>query len=438
MDELKEALKKVMTNEEIDKLLDSLEEEPYRALKVNSLKTTASFLASKFDLDKSIVEGTGFIYDKNEIPFGKHVYHQAGLYYIQEPSAMEVSSLIPIEEGDKVLDLCAAPGGKSTTIGMKLKGTGLLVSNDVGYNRASELSFNLERWGITNSLVTSMPSSYFASNFEGYFDKVVVDAPCSGLGMARKSELSKQDWTYNKTLKLAEVQKEIILDAYKCLRKGGIMLYSTCTFTKEEDEEVIEYLLSNTNAEIVPIPLKEGYQEGLLKGTIRLYPHKFKGEGHFACLIKCNDEHNASKKAPLKETNFHMVNYYRDWEKTNLNVRLEGHFVNFDTQLYFIKEPLFNLDKIKVLRVGICLGNVIKNRFEPSHSLALALNKNDFKQVVDLSSDSTDLKDYLKGMTLRSEYKKNYVLVCVDSYPLGLAKASEGILKNLLPKGLRN
>lgn len=437
MNELETYLINLLGKEKAEKLLATFEKEPYLAVRINKEKVDVNYILKTYNLTEKTLLDYGFRYDKKSLNLGKDVYHQAGLYYLQEPSAMYVGSLLDVKKNDKVLDLCAAPGGKTTHIAMKLENTGLIVANDIGYNRAVELSYNIERMGFTNCLVTSMDTKYFATNFKGYFDKVVLDAPCSGLGMVRKNSLSKEDWNLNKVYKLSSIQKELILQAYQCLKKDGVLLYSTCTFTKEENEDVISYLLDNTNASIIPIKLEKGIESGLLEGTIRIYPSSFEGEGHFACLIKCNDTCQETKKAPLKESNHHLIEIYRKWEKENLNVSMSGYFTNFEGHLYLLNNPLFNLDKIKVLRAGLYLGEIVKGRFNPSHSLALSLKNKDFKQVLNLSKDSLELQSYLKGMTLETSYLKNYVLVCVDTFPIGLGKADQGILKNLLPKGLR-
>lgn len=437
MEELELYLTNLLGKEKTKELFSSFDNDAYSAVRINKIKTDVGYIKNFFDLKKETLLDYGFIFDKKNMNLGKNIYHKAGLYYIQEPSAMYVGSLLDVKETDKVLDLCAAPGGKSTHIAMKMNNKGLVVSNDVGYNRATELSYNIERMGLSNCLVTSMDADFFASSFEGYFDKVILDAPCSGLGMIRKNDLSKTDWNINKVNKLSTIQKDLILKAYKCLKKDGVLLYSTCTFTKEENEEVIQYLLDNTNASIIPVELKKGIEEGFIKGSIRIYPSSFEGEGHFACMIQCNDDHKITKKYPLKETNYHTVDIYRSWEKDNLNCKLEGFFVNFDGHLYLLNNPLFNLDKIKVLRAGLYLGEIIKNRFVPSHSLAMFLKKEDFKQVLLLDNNSNEIDSFLKGMTLAIPYQKNYVLVCIDGFPIGLGKADQGILKNLLPKGLR-
>ncbi len=437
MNELETYLTNLLGKEKAEQLFTSFQKEASLGIRINKEKVDVNYIVEKFNLSEKTLLDYGFRYEKKNLNLGKDIYHKMGLYYLQEPSAMYVGSLLNVNKDDKVLDLCAAPGGKTTHIAMKLENTGLIVANDIGYNRAIELSYNVERMGFTNCLVTSMDTQYFANNFEGYFDKVILDAPCSGLGMVRKNSLSKEDWNLNKVSKLSFVQKELILQAYKCLKKDGVLLYSTCTFTKEENEDVISYLLSKTNASIIPIKLEKGIENGLLEGTIRIYPSSFEGEGHFACLIKCNDFHKETKKAPLKESNHHLIEIYRKWEKENLTTSLSGYFTNFEGHLYLLNNPLFNLDKIKVLRVGLYLGEIVKGRFNPSHSLALSLKNQDFKQVLNLSKDSLELQSYLKGMTLSTSYLKNYVLVCVDSFPVGLGKADQGILKNLLPKGLR-
>jgi len=369
-------------------------------------------------------------------PMGKNALHSAGAYYIQEPSAMMVVDLLDVDENDKVLDLCAAPGGKTTHLAMKMSNKGLIVANEISSTRVKALSENVERMGIRNCVVTNEDSNKFVNKFSGYFTKVILDAPCSGLGMVRKNEKSKEDWSMDKVNSLIDIQKELIMNAYNCLEEGGVLSYSTCTFTKEENEEIIQYLLDNTNASILPIDYDDCISEGLIKGTIRLYPHKFNGEGHFIAHIKCNDVHTHGRIKEEKQKDNTNIKIYRQWEEENLNVKLEGKFVGFKDNLFLIDYPLFDLEGIKVARVGIHLGEIVKGRFSPSHSLAIALRKEEIKQTVDYSNDSKEIIDYLKGQTINSELK-GYVGVCVNGVVLAWGKASDHIIKNMYPKGLR-
>ena len=246
MDELKSALSKVLSEDEINELMNALNKEAINALRINTLKFEENEFDREFHFNKHKYVLEGRIYNKNENPMGKIALHNAGAYYIQEPSAMMVGDLLDINENEVVLDLCAAPGGKSTHIAQKMKNTGLLVANEISGTRVKALSENIERLGVKNCVVTNENSNFFAKRFKGYFDKVIVDAPCSGLGMWRKNDGSKEDWSMEKVNSLLDIQKQLILDAYECLKMGGTLSYSTCTFTKEENEEILIKYITNT------------------------------------------------------------------------------------------------------------------------------------------------------------------------------------------------
>lgn len=432
-------LKKILDEEEIKLMDEEYGKKAITSLRLNLLKFNNQKFVSLFNgLEKHNYVNEAYYYDKEKYAFGKNALHNAGAYYIQDASAMMVVNLLNVEKGDKVLDLCAAPGGKSSQIASYLDGTGLLVSNDISSKRVKDLSENVERMGINNCVVMNESVDKISEYFCGYFDKVVLDAPCSGQGMFRKNSLTYDDWTYEKTLSLANIQKELIVKAYKCLKKGGVMVYSTCTFATEENEDVIKYLLDNSNASIIPIDLKSDFNASIgLQGAVRLYPFNFKGEGHFICLIKCNDNHDCDLRNGNIVAFKKDVDLYRTFEKENLNIRLEGDFIRMGDELHLLPSNCFCLDKFKVLRNGIHLGTLKEKRFEPNHALALYLNKEDVKSVVDFSYDSKEVNNYLKGNTLETINKKGYVLICVEGFSLGWCKDDGRLLKNLYPKGLR-
>lgn len=430
-------LKSILNDEEITLLEEAYSKEGLNGLRVNLLKSNPDTISSLFSLTKKhpfVKEA--FIYD-NSIRPGKDPLFSAGAYYIQEPSAMMPGHLIEINENDKVLDICAAPGGKSSQILSKLNGTGILVSNDISNKRAQVLSENIERMGASNAYVLNEEINTLEEKFYGFFDKAILDAPCSGMGMFRKNKEVKDDWTYNKALSLSETNKKLIMQAYNCLKENGIMVYSTCTFTKEEDEDVINYLLENTNASVIKIEKDDSFYDSFIDGAIRLYPFKFDGEGHFICLIKCNDNHESNIRKGNKYASRKDMELYREFEKDNLNIKLEGYFIKMGDDLHYLKEDFFNLDRLKVLRNGLHLGTIKKDRFEPNHSLAMYLKKEDVKRYVSYDHLSIEANDYLKGMTLKSTNQKGYVLVCVNDISLGWGKDDNRILKNLYPKGLR-
>lgn len=436
--EYQDYLKRILTQEEISKLNDCYNKDSINGLRVNLVKASKEKIADIFNLDKSHpFVNEAYIYDKNIIRPGKDPLHYAGAYYLQEPSAMMVAHLIDIKENDKVLDLCAAPGGKSSQVLSYLNGSGVLVSNDISLKRAQVLSSNIERMGASNAYVLNEEVSKIEDYFYGFFDKVILDAPCSGMGMFRKNDEVYKDWTYNKTLSLANTNKELIMQAYNCLRKDGVLVYSTCTFTKEEDEEVIEYLLENTNASVIEIKDDASFYKSSVKGAIRLYPFMFEGEGHFICLIRCNDEHECKINNYNKSAHPNEIKLYKDFEKNNLNINLEGKFIKMGEELHYIGKDYFSLNKLKLLRNGLHLGTIKKDRFEPSHALAMYLKKEEAIRNIDFNHDDINVINYLKGMTLSSINQKGYVLICVNGISLGWGKDDTRMIKNLYPKGLR-
>lgn len=386
----------------------------------------------------------GFYADKSIIS-GNHPLHCAGLFYFQEPSAMCAVSGIPIEKGDKVLDLCAAPGGKSTQAAEKLDGTGLLVANEIVKKRSGILSENIERMGIKNAIVTNETPQRLAEKYPGFFDKIIVDAPCSGEGMFRKEPQSVEEWSVEHTISCGIRQRHILDCAVKMLKKGGMLVYSTCTFAPEENEKTAAYLISEHNMELADMPALEMLCEGNSKWsqsnydmskTRRIFPHKQKGEGHFAALFIKNDgEKDISTKKAFVQKNSDSVKLWKEFENKCMNTALDGDFVLFGDNLY-LKPQGIDIDKIKTVRCGLHLGICKKNRFEPSHALALAMKKEDFKNTEDFDCNDESIKAYLTGNVINSD-KSGWCAVCVNGYPLGWGKASGGIMKNHYPKYLR-
>ena len=435
------------------------------ALRVNSLKIDRqSFLSlNSFNLEPVPWAKDGFYYSPTDEP-GKHPYHEAGLYYIQEPSAMAVAHLLDAQPGERVLDLCAAPGGKSTHIAAAMKNTGILISNEIHPSRARILSQNIERMGIKNAIVTNEPPSSLAQRFEGFFHRILVDAPCSGEGMFRKNPQARDEWNLDNVAMCATRQMDILGDAQKMLAPGGILVYSTCTFSPEENEQVIEkFLLKYSDFELVESPMIHPSfdrgriqwthnKEAHINRTIRLWPHKLKGEGHFIAIMKksgetyIDDQQFASsskapfaikvkKLIPTKED----IKYYLEFCEQYLNIAPKDNLIKFGQHLYILpSSDIPSLDGLKVVRPGLHLGTLMKKRFEPSHALALFLQAKDVKQSISFDASSPAIKAYLKGETISiSQNYRGWVLVMVNGYSLGWAKASNGTLKNHYPKGLR-
>ena len=371
---------------------------------------------------------------------GLHPYHDAGVYYLQEPSAMAPAALLGAQPGERVLDLCAAPGGKSTQLAAAMQGRGLLICNEINAKRARILSSNIERLGVTNALVLNEHPAALAARFPAYFDRILVDAPCSGEGMFRKEEAALTDWSIERVQMCAARQYEILCSAAKMLRPGGRLVYSTCTFAPEENEGVVSRFLHTHSAfSIVQIDapwLSPGRPDWIddpadgIAATFRLWPYRQHGEGQFAAVLErkgdaegCVDTAARSPlPAPVKEF------------AKQFALDLLDRSVAFGDTIYLVPEGLPDLKGLHVLRAGLELGELRKRRFVPAHALALALRQ--FQNAVSYPAGSCEIAGYLRGETLNGD-STGWTLVCVDSYPLGWAKGSAGILKNHYPKGLR-
>lgn len=426
----------VIGKEEKDKLENAIEQEQIKCLRVNSLylkpnslKETYPNIVNNNEIDYS------FYYDKNEYDLGKSIEHFAGGIYIQDASAMLVTHLLNPQENERVIDLCAAPGGKATQASILMKNTGLVIANDYNEKRSEILSENVERLGITNTVVLNNNVEKIANHFGGYFDKVILDAPCSGEGMFRKNDLSYLDWSIDKVHRCSEIQRELIMHAYSLLKKDGIMVYSTCTFEKEENEDIVQYLLDNSNASLINIKEIEGAIRGIdMKEAIRLYPSHFKGEGQFIALIKCNDEHNIKLKKYQNKNNQipQLLKLTNEFILQNSNNNKIKDIYPFNTTINYLEYGNINIDGLKVKRYGLNMGQVINNRFEPSHSLMKVL---DLKQNHEITKD--EYLKFIKGETLENNNYKGYLGIKYNNLKVGFGKASNNQIKNHLPKGLR-
>lgn len=451
--EFEERMKR-MLGEEYHAFEASYEKEKYQALRLNPLKVDrASFLANTaFHLEPVLWEENGFYYQAEDTP-GKHPYHEAGVYYIQEPSAMAPVPFLEVKPGDRVLDLCAAPGGKSTQIGVALQGEGLLVCNEIHPARAKILSENVERMGIRNAVVTNESPEKLRSIFAGYFDKILVDAPCSGEGMFRKNEDAKEEWSPENVELCANRQDDILDCAADMLRSGGRLVYSTCTFAPQENEGSMGRFLSrHQDFKLVEVPVPEGFSKGEpqwakehqlddLARTMRIWPHKVNGEGHFLAVLQkegtLEDTLPLSRYGLEKGVSLKEIGDYQTFAKETLKNPPQGVYLKFGDQLYVGPEEMPALKGLKVLRPGLHLGTLKKNRFEPSHALALALCPADVFHSHGLTLPDGSAAAFIGGQTFPTEGEKGWYLITVDGYSLGWGKAAGGIMKNHYPKGLR-
>ena len=433
------SMKQLLGNDYTD-YLASFNSDSFYSLRANTSKITVDeFLAiSPFKLTNIPWCNNGFYYNPLEEP-SKHPYYYAGLYYLQEPSAMAPGSFLDIEENDYVLDLCSAPGGKATQLANKLNGTGILVSNDISSSRQNATLRNLERIGITNSFVISDDPGHLAEKWPESFDKILVDAPCSGEGMFRKDHSMVKSWINMGNDFFSDIQKGIMDSAVKMLKPGGKLLYSTCTFSIKENEEIVRYVLDK-NSDLSLLPVKHPlFEPGVLKGLencARLYPHKLNGEGHFLAYFQ-KDGVNKKKARSRKKLicNIDSVNEFMQ----NVKKDFSGYkaMVNRDKVL-LVPETTLSFNSIRVMRSGLLAGTIKSNLFEPSQQLAMAMKGNEFRQVIDFRTDDIAVDKYLKGETIRvNSSLKGWVLITCDGYPLGFGKVINGVLKNKIDAGWR-
>ena len=441
-----------------DDFLESYNNNRYQGLRVNELKISReNFLRlSNFTLEPVPWCHDGFYYREEERP-GRHVWHEAGMYYIQEPSAMSAAELLQAGPGERVLDLCAAPGGKSTQLASDMKGEGLLVVNEIHPARAKILSQNMERMGVRNALVLNETPARLAERFTGFFDRILCDAPCSGEGMFRKDENAVSEWSPEHVAMCADRQLSILLEAEKMLKPGGRLVYSTCTFAQEENEGVIEHFL-----EICPWMETDPSVEcpffalGKLPGTWRLWPHRLHGEGHGVAVLKKGGEFigstdkseesslrvrktagtgkNSGEKTIAWDDRKKLKEFHA-WEEETLTEPVRGEYIFFGDQLYRIPEFCPPLKGLKVLRPGLQMGEQRGKIFKPAHALAMALRPEEVRQTVNGSHE--EIYRYLHGETLDCGNEKGWTLVCVDGISAGWGKAGNRMIKNHYPRGLR-
>jgi NOL1/NOP2/sun family putative RNA methylase len=457
-----------LLGEEYEEYLQCYSKPHFGGLRVNTMKITPEEFEKicPFSIKRIPWVKNGYYYDTEEQP-SKHPYYYAGLYYIQEPSAMTPASLLPIERGDKVLDICAAPGGKSTELGARLNGEGLLVSNDISNSRAKALLKNIELFGIRNALIVSEAPNKLTEYFPEYFDKILIDAPCSGEGMFRKSPAIMKNWEQYGVDYYNKLQKEIILFAAKMLKPGGYMLYSTCTFSPEENEGTISFLMDqHPEFHVVnAIPDEqtrkelglsyEGFDSGKpewiggkeeLKNCLRLWPHKINGEGHFVTLLHKENKESGQYSDRVssgiitqgKSKNLLSDEALEFLKDLKFPVRQEQLVVR-EERVYLLPEGLPDLKGLRILRQGLLLGEMKKQRFEPSQALANALKPSDYDKIIRFQVNDPNVIRYLKCESIEPEgtYSDGWYLVCVEDFPLGWMKIAKDTYKNKYLPGWR-
>ena len=458
---------------EYEQFFQCYAKEGYAGLRVNTQKIPVEAFLERAPFQLSPVSWTdnGFYYQREE-PVTRHPYYFAGLYFIQEPSAMLPAALLPVMPGDMVLDLCAAPGGKATELSSRLRGEGLLVANDVSASRAKALLKNLTVWGAANCCVTAETPQRLLESFGCFFDKILVDAPCSGEGMFRRDAGLAESWQERGPQYYAGLQKEILSCAVRMLKPDGYIVYSTCTFSEAEDEAVIEWILEQyPELELVWIPKQDGFAAGRApcEACVRLWPHRVKGEGHFAALLhrRADGYENANhgglqteeeRAAAARSTKARQKHRAGDSGESAFAERIPAEVFEFLSLLperlwkngayrqigeQCLLLPPYQLpQKLRCLRSGILAGTLKRGRFEPSQAIAMLLDANSYPNVLDLPAGDTRIVRYLKGETIDlapgdPPVNPGWTLVCTDGFALGWGKCADGRIKNKYYPGWR-
>ena len=467
---------KLLLGEEYEAYLKSFEEPCHNGLRINRLKLDQEMWnqISPFSTKPVPWIENGFYYlsdsadSAEESRPSRHPYYYAGLYYLQEPSAMTPANLLPVEPGDLVLDLCAAPGGKSTELGAKLQGRGLLFSNDISNSRAKALLKNLEMAGIPNFCVSSEAPEKLSGLLPEFFDKILVDAPCSGEGMFRRDPDMIKSYEKQGPAEYALIQRSIVSEAVKMLKPGGLLLYSTCTFDEEENEGTIRYLLEHfPEMKLRELPQREGFSRGVeLPECVRLFPHQIQGEGHFIALLQ-KDPDMENENAGRKQHSGPVFGTGKGVKIPSSLEQLAGseaaaflsavskefplsQLFEKNGSLYLLPEAVAELEEkqrksIRFLRTGLLLGEIKKGRFEPFQALAMALRKEEYPAVMDFNPEDERVIRYLKGETIALDSSESaaldrhfsWILVCTGGFPLGWAKLLKDSLKNKYYPGWR-
>lgn len=443
--EFTERMEKLLGNE-YENFISAVNGTPVKGFRVNTDKISLEEFEkiNVFGNEKIPYVENGFYLDFEKA--GNHPFHHAGMIYIQEPGAMAPAECVPIEEDWKILDMCAAPGGKSTQLKSKLGENGLLVSNEIIPSRCKILTGNIERLGLKNCVTTCMDTSRLAKTFPETFDLIMVDAPCSGEGMFRKDDVAIEEWSVSNVLMCAERQAEILENAVRCLKDGGYIVYATCTFSLEENEmAVAAFLERHPEFEIIPVKkeVEENTSDGIsFRGCTcenihfarRFYPHKSKGEGQFMAVLHNKNERYENKKIlPKKQEKI---------DKTVFDF-LDSTLVSYDKEMvtmyngnpvYFT--PDFEVKKGSAFSCGVTIGEIAKNYIKPHHQFFMAMGEN-FRRKIELSADSEEIKKYLRGEEIEAGCENGWAVVTVNGCSVGGAKVSSGRAKNHYPKGLR-
>jgi NOL1/NOP2/sun family putative RNA methylase len=427
-------MKEYLSKEDYDKLIEAYKESPSRSIRINKIEYETFIKNLNIPLEKIPYDPNGYYLNDAE-KYGTHPYHHLGAIYFQEPSAMMPINLYDFKDDEKVLDLCAAPGGKSLQILSKIK-NGILYANEPNKQRVKILFSNIERLGYKNAVILNNKPNELEKTFEGYFDTIVVDAPCSGEGMFRKDLEAQEEWSKESPNICKARDIEILDSAIKMLKEGGHLIYSTCTFSREEDCEIVSYLLEQGFILETPRDIFYKYtKEGFIKNTLRFYPFTGRGEGQFMALLKKVKQSECHIRTYKKEKNIKDLDLVKEFFKKNLDFIPDNIILKNDK--YYLNNSSVDLSKLNVINYGVCLDEIVSKRFVPHHNLFKALGDH-FINKVNLDINDPRVLHYLKGEEIKADSLPGFGVIIIDGMPLGGFKASNGILKNYYPKGLRN
>lgn len=442
--------KELMEPGEFSAFLKSFEEGTWDGIRYNSLKLSEQEFLERIGMSEAVPWcPTGFYHDRVEGAdrLSIHPWYHAGLYYFQEPSAMFPAEVLDPKPGDRVLDLCAAPGGKTTQLAMKMQGLGLLVANEISPKRVRALQKNMELYGFTNTLVTNSTGKHLLETYGTYFDKVLIDAPCSGEGTFRKDKRAIREYANFSGDKLQEIQRDILDYGIRLLKEGGTLVYSTCTFNPRENEENIDYLLRNYDCNLLKVEKHHGMAGGRpewtasgnpeLAGAVRFWPQNCRGEGHFVAHIRKNG--GDTVKPVVKPDKWlpagRIDESVQEFFAANLDLELEGWYTVREGIFYLMPEAFPYSWKNRISHMGRCLGELTRYGFVPSQSLVMTLKSGQLKNRLELDLEGANR--YIKGETLNIDAADGFYGVVFDGQPLGWAKISNGFFKNLYDKKWR-
>lgn len=419
--------------------ISSLQTALYRGLRINTSKISMEDLLQRSlcRMHQSDICAQSFYID-DECKLGNHPAHLAGLFYLQEPSASSAVEILDVKKGDWVLDMCAAPGGKSTQIAAKLNHTGFLVSNEIEKKRAVILMSNMERLGFGECLITNNRPDELANEMKSWFDKVLVDAPCSGEGMFKKHSKAMEDWSIEHVKACATRQKQILESAYLVLKHEGILVYSTCTYSMEENEDVIaSFLEAHPDMELLDANVmfgRPGFSHvGIDEKKVRRILPMDGGEGHFIARLQKHGEQPCSKKTVLASAK--LEPYVQTFFHQQLH-DTQAYYMAIQDKVYKKQTPFIKFKKLTIMRQGILCGEMVKKRFEPhQHFYSASFHQTKFRQICDLNDEQCHA--YLQGNVLSIAGYSGYTALTWCGYPFAFAKGDGLVLKNKYPKGMR-